>query len=66
MQIVKITYLWPSFNDLAVKNFESFIAVTLIIARKTITAVCGTMTLQLTKVFQCNVNYSMKQKSSLF
>jgi len=56
MQIIEIRYLWPSFNDFAIKNFPSFIAMTLIIARKTITAVFGTMALQLIKTFQCNVN----------
>jgi len=39
MQIIEIRYLWPSFNYFAIKNFTSFIAMTLIIARKTITAV---------------------------
>jgi len=43
MYIVEIRYMWPSFNDLAIKNFTSFIAMTLIIARKMITAVFGTM-----------------------
>jgi len=40
MQIIEIRYLWPSFNDFAIKNFASLIAMTLmlIIARKTITA----------------------------
>jgi len=47
MQITEIRYLWPSFNDIAIKNFASFIAITLIIARKTITAVFGTIALQL-------------------
>jgi len=47
MQIIEIRYLWPSFNDFAIKNFATFIAMTLIIARKTITAVFGTMALQL-------------------
>jgi len=64
MQIVEIRYLWPSFNDFAIRNFASFIAVTLIIA------VCGTMALQLTKVyfsvFQCSVTYSMEQTRSCF
>jgi len=60
MQIIEIRYLWSSFNDFAIKNFVSVISMTLIIARKTITAVFGTMALQLTKVFQCSVTYSMK------
>jgi len=63
MQIMKIRYMWPSFNDLAIKNLKSFIAMTLIIARKTITAVFGTMTLQFIEAFQCSVTYSMKQTS---
>jgi len=66
MQIVEKRYLWPSFNNFAIKNFASFIAMTLIIARKTITAVYGTMALQLTKVFQCSVTYAMKQTSLFF
>jgi len=49
-----------------IKDFASFIAMTLITARKTITAVFGTMVLQLIKVFQCSVTYSMKQTSSFF
>jgi len=55
-----------SFNDFTIKNFASFIIMTLIIARKTITAVFDTMALQLTKIFQCSVTYSMKQTSSCF
>jgi len=43
MKIIKIRYLWPSFNDFAIKNFISIIAMTLIIATKTITADFGTM-----------------------
>jgi len=58
--------MYPSFNDLAIKNFASFIAMTLIIAIKTITAVFGTMALQLFEAFQCSVTYSMKQTSSFF
>jgi len=57
MQIIEITNsfnLWPSFNDIAIKKFASFIAITLIIARKTITAAFGTMALQLIEVFRCN------------
>jgi len=38
--------------------------MTLILARKTITTVFGTMTLQLIEVFQCSVICSMKQTSS--
>jgi len=38
-----------------VKNFASFITITLIIARKTITAVFGTMVLQLAEAFRCAV-----------
>jgi len=34
MQIVEIRYLRPGFNDFAIKSFASFIAVTLIIAKK--------------------------------
>jgi len=49
--IIEIRYLWPSFNDFAIKIFVSFIAMTLFIARKTITAVFGTMALQLIEVF---------------
>jgi len=56
----------PRFNDFAIKNFVSFIVMTLIIARKTIPAVFGTMALQLLEAFQCSVNYSMKQTSSFF
>jgi len=66
MQIKEISYLWPSFNDFAIKSFTSFIAMTLIIATKTITAVFGTMALQLIEVFQCSVNYSMKETGSFF
>jgi len=66
MQIIEISYLWPSFNDFAIKHFTSFIALTLIIASKTITAVFGTMALQLIEEFQCRVNYSMKQSGSFF
>jgi len=40
--------------------------MTLIIARKTITVVFGTMALQLIEVFQCSVTSSMKQTSSFF
>jgi len=47
MQIIESRYLWPSFNDLAIKNFASFIAMILIIATKKITAIFGTMALQL-------------------
>jgi len=53
--------MWPSFTD-----FASFIAMALIIARKTITAIFGTMTLQLIEVLQCSVTYLMKQTSSFF
>jgi len=60
MQIIKIRYMWPSFKDFANKNFTSFIAMTLIIARKTITAVFGTMTLQLIEAFQCSVQWHSK------
>jgi len=35
--------------------------MTLIIATKTISAVYGTMALQLIEAFQCSVTYSMKQ-----
>jgi len=66
MQIREIRYLWPSFNDFAIKNFANFIAMNLINARKTTTAVFGTLTLQLNEAFQCSVNYSMKQTSSFF
>jgi len=53
MQIIlEIRYLWPSFNDFAIKNFASFIAMTLNVARKAITAVFGAMALQLIEVFQ--------------
>jgi len=40
--------------------------MTLIIARKSITVVFGTMALQLIEAFQCSVTYSMKQTSSFF
>jgi len=60
MQIIEIRYLWPTFNDFAIKNFTSFIAMTLINCKKTITAVFGTMALQLIEAFQCSVTYSMK------
>jgi len=40
--------------------------MTLIIATKTITAVFGTMTLQLSELFQCSSTYSMKQTSPFF
>jgi len=40
--------------------------MTLIIARKTITAVFGTMALQLIEIFQCSVTYSIKQTSAFF
>jgi len=66
MQIAEIRYLWPSFKDFAIKNFTSFIAMTLIIARKTITAVFGAMALQLIEVFQRYVTYSIKQTSAFF
>jgi len=66
MQKIEIRYLRPGFNDFAIKNFTSFIAMTLIIARKTITSVFGTMALQLIEVFQCSVIYAMKQTSSFF
>jgi len=61
MQKIEIRYLWPSFNDFAMKNFASFIAITLIIARKTATFVFGTMALQLNEALQCSVTYSMKK-----
>jgi len=66
MQIVEIRCLWPSFNDFAIKNFTSFIAMSLIIATKRITAVFGTMALQLLEVFQCSLTYSMKLISVFF
>jgi len=66
MKIIEIRYLWPIFNNFAIKNFTSFIAMTLIIATKTITAVFVTMALQLIEAFQCSVTYSMKQTSALF
>jgi len=40
--------------------------MTLIIVTKTITAVIGTMSLQLIEEFQCSVTYSMKQTSAFF
>jgi len=55
MQIIEIRYLWPSYNDFALKNFTSFIAMTLIIARKTFTTVFSTMALQLIEEFQCSL-----------
>jgi len=48
------------------QKLDSFIAMTLLIARKMITAVFGTMTLQLIEVFQYSVTYSMKQTSLFF
>jgi len=47
-------------------QITSFITITLIIATKTITAVFGTMALQLIEAFQCIVTYSMKQTSAFF
>jgi len=38
--------------------------MTLIIATKTITAIFGTMALQLIEAFQCSVTYTMKQTGS--
>jgi len=66
MQIIEIRYLSSSFNEFAIKNFTSFIAMTLAIATKTITAVYGIMALQLIEAFQCSVTYSMKQTGSIF
>jgi len=66
MQIIEIRHLWPSVNDFAIKNFTSFIAMPLIIARKTISAVFGTMALQLIEALQCTVTYSIKQTSAFF
>jgi len=43
MLIIETRYLQISFNDFAIKNFASFIATTLIIARETITDVFDTM-----------------------
>jgi len=40
--------------------------MTLIIATKTITAVFGTMSLQLIEEFQCSMTYSLKQTSAFF
>jgi len=40
--------------------------MTLIIATKTITAVFGTMSLQLIEEYQCSVIYSLKETSSFF
>jgi len=40
--------------------------MTLIIARKTITAVFGTMALQLIEAIQCSVNYLSKQACAFF
>jgi len=51
---------------MTIKNFANFTAIILITARKAITAVFGTLTLQLIEVFQCSVTYSMKKASSLF
>jgi len=42
------------------------LSMTLIIARKTITAVFDTMVLQLIEAIQCSVTYTMKQTSSFF
>jgi len=66
VQIIEIRYLWSSFNDFAIKNFTSFIAMTLIIATKPITAVFGTMSLQFIEEFQCSETYSLKETSSFF
>jgi len=66
MQIIEIRYMWPSFNDFAIKNFTSFFAMTLTIAKKTITAVFGTMALQLIEALQHSVTSSIKQTSSSF
>jgi len=54
-QILEIRHLWSSFNNFAINNSANFIAMTLIIARKTITAVFGTLALQLIEAFQCSV-----------
>jgi len=40
--------------------------MTLIIARKTMTAVFGTMALQLTEVFQCSVTLINDKQSHLY
>jgi len=48
------------------KNFASFIAMTLIIARKMITADFGPVALQLIEVFQSSVTYLMKQTICFF
>jgi len=66
MQIIEIRHLWPSFNDLAIINFSSFIAMTLIITRKTITVVLGTIALQLIGVFQCGASYSINKQVRFF
>jgi len=66
MQIIEIRYMWPSFNDFAIKNFTSFIEMTLIIARKTITAIFSTTALQLIEAFQCSMTESIKQTSAFF
>jgi len=51
MQIIEIRYPWSSFNNFAIKNFTSFITMTLIIARKAITAVLAQWLCNLLKYF---------------
>jgi len=56
MQIKIPVCLWlrfELFNDFTIKNFASFITMALIIARKVITTIFGTMALQLSEVFHC-------------
>jgi len=60
MPIIEIRYLCSSFNDIEIKNFCNFIAMTLI------TAVFGTLTLKLIEAFQCNEIYAMKQAFAFF
>jgi len=56
------------FSLLAFTLLVSLLAITFLVflQRKTITAVFGTMALQLIEVFQCSVTYSMKQTSAFF
>jgi len=58
--------LWPSFNEFALKILRKFHCNDFDHCKKTFTAVFGTIALQLIKVFQFSVTYSMKQTSSFF
>jgi len=51
-----------SFNDFAIINFASFIAMILIIARKTITAVFDTMALQIIEVLVWPIQWNKQTR----